>query len=195
MRASPLARVSELWGSGVAAAVSKLGTEAAVRYLRNPDPRFTHRVLRKLGAEVGPRTRFKRSLFLDNTIESSDCLGDFRHLKVGSNCYVGDMVYLDLAAPIEIEDDVVISGQVSIITHSDCNRSAALSLLFPRKTAGVRLRHGCWLGASSVVLAGVEIGSRAVVAAGAVVVGDVPPGTVYAGVPAKLVRTLDFSQG
>lgn len=186
---------SELWGSGVAAAVTRLGAEAAVRYLRNPDPRFTHRVLRKLGATVGPKTRFKRSLFLDNTSESSDCSGDFGHLRVGANCYIGDMTYFDLAAPIEVEDDVVISGNVSVITHSDCNRSAELAALFPRETAAVRLRRGCWLGASSVVLAGVEVGSRAVVAAGAVVVSDVPPGTVYAGVPAKLLRALNLPPG
>jgi acetyltransferase-like isoleucine patch superfamily enzyme len=185
--------IGEVGRSGVVALVTALGTEAAVRYLRNPDPRLSARVLRKRGAQVGTRTRFKRSLFLDNTVESSDCAGDFRNLRIGANCYIGDMVYLDLAAPIEIADDAVVSGNVSIITHSDCNRSQSLAQLFPRKTAAVRLGRGCWIGASAVLLAGVEIGSRAVVAAGSVVTSNVPADTLYAGVPARRVRGLTFA--
>ena len=45
-----------------------------------------------------------------------------------------------------------------------------------------------WLGAASLILPGARIGARAVVAAGAVVTGDVPDGAIVAGVPARIVR-------
>lgn len=48
---------------------------------------------------------------------------------------------------------------------------------------------GVWIGARVVVLRGCRIGDRAVVAAGAVVVGDVPANEVWGGVPARRIRT------
>lgn len=184
--------VKNALAQATATLVAALGTDASVRYLRNPSPRVTVHLLRRCGAQIGSRTRFKRSLFLDNTIESRDCAGDFRNLSVGNNCYIGDLVYLDLSERISVDDDVVVSGSVSILSHSDCNRSPELAALFPRKAAPVRLDRGCWIGAGATLLAGVHIGSRSVVAAGAVVTRSIESGTVYAGVPAQKVRSLNF---
>jgi maltose O-acetyltransferase len=50
------------------------------------------------------------------------------------------------------------------------------------------VEDGAWLGAASVVLQGVHIGAGAVVAAGAVVIRDVPDHAIVAGVPARIVR-------
>ena len=47
-----------------------------------------------------------------------------------------------------------------------------------------------WIGSNATVLSGVTIGDWAVVAAGAVVTGDVPPLTVVGGVPAKIIKTI-----
>jgi serine O-acetyltransferase len=53
-----------------------------------------------------------------------------------------------------------------------------------------RLRRGCTIGAGSVILGGIDVGEGSVVAAGSVVLADVPPGVTVAGVPAKpKVRT------
>jgi acetyltransferase-like isoleucine patch superfamily enzyme len=53
--------------------------------------------------------------------------------------------------------------------------------------APVILGMGCWIGADAIVLKGTHVGARAVVAAGAVVTKDVPPDTIVAGVPARVV--------
>ena len=55
----------------------------------------------------------------------------------------------------------------------------------------VRIGDRVWIGTRAVVLKGVTIGDGAVVAAGAVVTRDVPAGAVVAGVPARVVRTVD----
>ena len=47
-----------------------------------------------------------------------------------------------------------------------------------------------WIGANATVLPGVTIGKGAIVAAGAVVTRDVPPNTIVAGVPARVVREI-----
>lgn len=54
--------------------------------------------------------------------------------------------------------------------------------------ADIVVGEDAWLGAAAIVLPGVRIGARAVVAAGAVVTDDVPEGAIVAGVPARVVR-------
>ena len=56
-------------------------------------------------------------------------------------------------------------------------------------TRPVRIEDGVWIAANATVLKGVTIGQGAVVAAGAVVTKDVPPRTMVAGVPARVIRT------
>jgi acetyltransferase-like isoleucine patch superfamily enzyme len=62
--------------------------------------------------------------------------------------------------------------------------------------APVEIESDVWLGARSIVLKGVRVGAGSVVAAGAVVTKDVPPGTLVAGVPAKVVgKTTETPSG
>lgn len=58
-------------------------------------------------------------------------------------------------------------------------------------SAPICLEDNVWLGARSIVLRGVTIGAGSVVAAGAVVVDDVPPRSVVGGVPARLIGSVD----
>jgi acetyltransferase-like isoleucine patch superfamily enzyme len=56
--------------------------------------------------------------------------------------------------------------------------------------APIVIGRNVWIGAGATVLQGVTIGDDAVVAAGAVVTGDVPPAVLVAGVPARTVRSV-----
>ena len=56
--------------------------------------------------------------------------------------------------------------------------------------APIHIGKGVWIGANATVCSGVTIGDHAVVAAGAVVVKDVPADTVVGGVPAKVIRKI-----
>ncbi len=57
-------------------------------------------------------------------------------------------------------------------------------------TRPVAIGRNVWVGARAVILPGVHIGDNAVVGAGAVVTRDVPPYTVVAGVPARIIKEL-----
>lgn len=168
-----------------------LGIDFVVRYLQNPHPGATVAVLRAFGATVGDHARVKRRLYLDNVSEDQDSSGDLGHLTLGDHCYVGDGVYLDLAGPIEIAERAVLSAEVAIITHADCNRSPYLAQQFPRQCAGVRIGPGAWIGLRSTLLAGVSVGANAMVASHALVKDDVEPLTLQGGVPARPIRRLD----
>ena len=160
------------------------GISTVIRYLRNPNPASAIRLMRSYGASIGEKTTVKRTLYIDNAYEDKDAKGDFRNLKIGRNCYIGDGVYFDLSNEIVIGDNTVISGRVSVITHADCHRSVFLSEHFPRQCQPVTIGNDVWLGFGSIILSGVNVGPNSVVAAGSLLRDDVPTGTVYAGVPA-----------
>lgn len=114
-------------------------------------------------------------------------------VSIGRNVFIGLDSYLDCQFPelITIEDDVTISFRVTVVVHDDARR---LDRIEPGAGDGtvapVRLRRGCYLGAGSLVLPGVTVGERAVVASGAVVTRDVEAETVVAGVPARPLRRI-----
>jgi len=61
----------------------------------------------------------------------------------------------------------------------------------PPSAKPVVIEDNVLVGANAVILEGVRVGEGAVVAAGAVVTEDVPPRTVVAGVPARVIKTVD----
>lgn len=164
------------------------GMQEVVRYLRSPNPRVTAWLLRRFGARVGDRTTFKGAVVLDNVYQDRDSAGDLSHLEIGSNCYIGEGVYFDLASRIAIGDNAVISGRVSFMTHADCNRSPAVSARFPRKSGPVVIGTGAWIGFGATVLCDITIGADAVVGAGSLVTRAVEAGTICTGIPARPVE-------
>jgi acetyltransferase-like isoleucine patch superfamily enzyme len=135
--------------------------------------------------------KFKGHLIIDNACEDKNSTGDFSHLSVGDNCYIGMGVYFDLSNRITIHDNVVISGNVSFITHADCNRSIELAAAFPRRCEPVVIEEGAWIAFGATVAAGVTVGAKAVIAAGAVLLEDAQPRHLYGGVPARIIRIID----
>lgn len=114
-------------------------------------------------------------------------------VRIGRNVFIGLDSYLDCQFPelITIEDDVTISFRVTVVVHDDARR---LDRVEPGAGEGtvapVRLRRGCYLGAGCMVLPGVTVGERAVVASGAVVTRDVEAEAVVAGVPARPIGRI-----
>lgn len=108
----------------------------------------------------------------------------------------GDRVFLNAGAvvlsyvSIEIGDDVALASEV-FVTDSDNHPIGGA----PVREAPIRIEDGAWVATRAIVLPGVTIGSRSVVAAGSVVTRDVPPDTLAAGVPARAVRTIEYPPG
>lgn len=93
--------------------------------------------------------------------------------------WIGSQVWLDDVYPemITIEPEVVIALRAMVLCHDDLKRIVA----------PVVLKQGSWIGAGAMILPGVVVGEGAAVAAGAVVTHDVPPGEIWAGVPARRI--------
>ncbi len=93
-------------------------------------------------------------------------------VRIQSNCFI--------AACTVIEDGVFVGPGVLTTNDDTAGRRPADEPL-----RGAILRRGCRIGAGAVLRPGIEVGEEAFVAAGAVVTGDVAPGTLVMGVPAK----------
>jgi acetyltransferase-like isoleucine patch superfamily enzyme len=155
------------------------GLELALQLLAAGGPADNPSILASLGANIGCRNMIHSPLLIHNAVDS------LANLVIGSQVHIGRDVLLDLANRITIEDRVAVSMRTTILTHTDMGRSP-LSITHYRPTsAPVTLRMGCYVGANSTILEGVTIGSQAIVAAGAVVIDDVPDGAIVGGVPAR----------
>lgn len=169
------------------------GISSVVKYMRNPNPKLSVRILRYFGATIGSGTTIKRTLFIDNAFEDQDSKGDFSNIKIGNNCYVGDCVYFDLANEIIIEDNAVISGNVSFITHSDCNRSEFLNKIFPRKSKQIIIKESAWVGFGATLLSGSVLGEESVLATKSLLNQKGKKRALFLGIPAIKRKNLTFS--
>lgn len=109
-------------------------------------------------------------------------------LTVGSNSNIGAYCYVGCSGGIYIGDNVLISPRVSLYAENHNFDRADLPIKAQGVTRGpIVVEDDCWLASGSIVLAGVRIGTGAVVAAGAVVNKDVPAGAIVGGVPARVI--------
>lgn len=111
------------------------------------------------------------------------------NLTVGDFVVIGVNVCIGARSPVVLEDRVRISQDVVLETAGlDFSN---LSPPYQHTSKPIWIEQGVWIGTRSVVLGGVRIGRNAVVAAGSVVTRDIPPNTVVAGSPARVVKTLE----
>lgn len=113
-------------------------------------------------------------------------------LVLGPRSFVNEGTYFDLTGAITIGSNCSIGHQGLFLTASHTiagneRRAGDFSI------APITVGDGTWIGARVTVLPGVRIGSGCVIAAGSIVTKDLPDNGIYAGVPARLKRSLTTS--
>jgi len=116
--------------------------------------------------------------------------GMFKRLTVGRASWFNIQCFLDLNASITIGEHVAVGPQAMLITSTH-RIGGAQSRAGEMYAEPVVIGDGVWIGARSVILPGVTIGSGSIVAAGAVVTRPVDENCVVAGSPARVIRRLD----
>jgi len=112
-------------------------------------------------------------------------------IHIGSFCIICPGVRISSAADILIGDNCMIASG-AYITDSDWHD------IYDRVSTGksnpVRIENNVWIGDSAIVCKGVVIGENSIIGAGSVVVNEIPPNSIAAGNPAKVVRSLDANE-
>ena len=117
---------------------------------------------------------------------------DTGHITLGDRCSVNSFCLLDGYGGLSIGDDVRIASNSVILSSSHRHDQVDVSI----HSQGVERRptvieNDVWIGAHVVVTGGVRIGAHSIIGAGAVVLKDIPPRSVAAGVPARVVRSRE----
>ena len=110
-------------------------------------------------------------------------------IRIGDHSFINHLcsVWASPGGPITIGNNVLLGPCASIISSNHGIARGELIRNQPGRDAPIRIGDDVWLGANVVVTAGVSIGEGAVVGAGAVVTTDLPPMSICAGVPARVI--------
>ena len=165
-------------------------------------PRWYVRMLAPLYQHRGRHSKIYRSVRMDTPPYRKFSLGDFSVIESFSciNNAVGDVIIGDhtriglhntVIGPVTIGHHVNLAQGITItaLNHNFEDKSQRIDCQ-GISTSPVVIGDDIWIGANATVLPGVSIGNHSVVAAGAVVTKDVPPHSLVAGVPAKIIKEI-----
>lgn len=122
-------------------------------------------------------------------------------ITVGDHTFIGSSNIIS-AERVEIGDDVLIAWGCWIVDHNSHSISWEMRQNDVRDwyvgkkdwsnvvRKAIKINNKAWIGFNSTILKGVTIGEGAIVGAGSVVTKDVPPYTIVAGNPARIIREI-----
>ena len=130
------------------------------------------------------------------TIDDGTKIGTFVEIQknayIGKNCKISSHTFI--CEGVTIKDTVFVGHNVSFINDKypqAVNPDGALQTSKDWEVVPIVVEEGVSIGTSSTILCGVTIGKNAIVGAGSVVTRDVPPNTIVAGNPARILRRID----
>ena len=165
-------------------------------------PRWFMRLLAPLYQHRGKHSVIHRSARMDTPPYRLFSLGNYSVIESFAciNNAVGDVIIGDhtriglhntIIGPVDIGNHVNLAQGITVtaLNHnfSDTNKRIDEQGV---STNPVTIEDDVWVGANAVILPGVTIGEHCVVAAGAVVTKDVPPHSLVAGIPAKVIKNI-----
>jgi len=152
----------------------------------------------------GKGSLIRRNTRMDVMPWNAFCLGENSTIEDFStvNNLVGDVIIGDrtrigmsnvLIGPICIGNDVIFAQNIVLsgLNHGyeDIEKPPAKQLTIQSE---IVVENDVWIGANCVIVSGVNIGKHSIVAAGSIVTKSVPPFTVVAGNPAKIIKQYNF---
>jgi len=121
-------------------------------------------------------------------------------IRIGKNVVLSRRTEIDYSGEVLIDDYVMFSEEVRVYSHhhpTDCGPDV---MLYYRVKSGftssrIHFKKSCWIGARAMIMPCVKtIGENSIVAAGAIVTKDVPDHAIVAGIPARVMRRMEFSE-
>jgi acetyltransferase-like isoleucine patch superfamily enzyme len=130
------------------------------------------------------------------TIDDNTKIGAFvevqKNASIGRNCKIQSHTFI--CEGVTVEDEVFIGHGVTFINDKyprATNGNGGLQSEADWKVAPTVVKKGASIGSGSTILCSVSIGEKAIIGSGSVVTKDVPPYTIVAGNPARIIRRID----
>lgn len=152
---------------------------------------------------ISPDVKLGKDVNLFHFINLYGCeIGDYskigafveiqKNARIGSHCKISSHTFI--CEGVIIEDNVFVGHGVVFINDSyprATNEAGELQTQDHWKVEPTLVKKGASIGSNCTILSNLTIGEKAIVGAGSVVTKDVPPHTIVAGNPARILRTLD----
>lgn len=166
-----------------------------VKWFLNP---FLHK--KGSGSKIRRRTRIDVLPFNKFVMGKNSTIEDFCTINNG----VGDVIIGDnsligmsnvIIGPVNIGNNVIMAQNIVVSALNHEYRDVTIPIHAQKiLTNPIVIEDDCWIAANAVITSGVTIGKHSVVAANAVVTKNVPPFSVAAGNPAKIIKQYDFEK-
>lgn len=133
-------------------------------------------------------------------IDDNTKIGTFveiqKNAKIGKNCKISSHTFI--CEGVIIEDEVFVGHNVTFINDlypRATNRDGSLQTDDDWVCIKTVIKRGASIGSSATLLCGITVGENAIIGVGSVVTKDVPPNTIVAGNPAKVLRRVGSREG
>ena len=149
------------------------------------------------GYSIGYKLRYwcVRHLFAycgEDVIVKDNCyFGNGNRLRVGNRSQLGQNARL--GGTITLGEDVVMGPDVVMMatSHEFKDLNTPINLQGTKPEEPIVIGDDCWIGTRAIILPGVHLGNKCIVAAGAVVTRSFPGNSIIGGCPAKLIKTRE----
>ena len=130
------------------------------------------------------------------SLDDNTKIGTFVEIQknafIGKNCKISSHTFI--CEGVHIEDNVFVGHNVTFINDKyprSINFDGSMQTDSDWKVVETFIKKGASIGSSATILCGITVGENSIVGSGAVVTKDVPPNTVVAGVPARIVKKVE----
>jgi acetyltransferase-like isoleucine patch superfamily enzyme len=113
---------------------------------------------------------------------------DSSKIKIGSNVYIARGCWFSAGGGIDIGNDILFAPYVVVVTSNHSLKNGSYYWGDPVDKKNTSFSDGCWIGAHVTVLPGIVVGKGGLVAANSVLNQSTEDFSIYAGVPAKLLK-------
>lgn len=169
----------------------------------------------KKSALIGKSLKIKTPIIVNHRRKTQLTIGDYTilrknkffcfgkgKLQIGKYCYFGDETQVDASKEVKIGNYCMFSNRIIVQDHTGHpispkkRRKQLVDLqktstdVYDTKIKKVIIKDDVWVGMEAIILKGVTIGKGSIVAARAVVTKNVPPYSIVAGNPAKIVKKI-----
>jgi len=143
--------------------------------------------LSRHGIKIGNNVSIHRNTIIE-------CTGVIRNLGegliIGNNVGIAQNCFIQVRGAVHIGNDVMFGPGVSIFSEEHgFENPDKLMTEQPEIRKGVSIGNNVWIGTRAVILDGVSIGDGSIIAAGSVVKSHVPPFSIVAGIPGKVIKS------
>lgn len=130
--------------------------------------------------------------YVEKSLSTYRVWGDNARLTIGKNVHLNNAVINTVSGKVLVGDNAFLGHNVSLLTgtHDYMQLGLERQSSVPESGRDIVVGEGVWIASNATIIGPCIIGENSVIGANSVITGEVPPNSVYAGVPAKFIRKI-----